>query len=1354
MTIRGKLAVLTLLVSSVPAAAAEPWADPKLPVKDGLVVWLDASRLADGRKALTLPPVMDGAPVDLWPDASGHKRHVAQKDAKARPAYRPTGDFHAVRFPGRDAQLRFSTTGLSFPAVTVFVVAAPYSQAEWFSGFLAMSEGGKNDYLTGLNVDQGTDPPQRFSCVNVEGAGSAGLRNLLQGGFDYGTVVRLGVTFAPGKDGVALSVNGKPHGRRDRADSAVKMDEFVVGARYYTNGGPPEVRGFYDGDLAEVIVYDRALSDADRTAVEKYLADKYAAVVKLPVPAARGTPLVRLADPPPVQVFVPGFSVRRLPVDLTNVNNVLYRADGKLVALAYNGDVYLLSDTDGDGLEDKATVFWENKGRLRGPIGMALAPPGFRHGQGVFVASKGKVSLLVDADGDDKADKEVIVADGWKELPVAVDAVGVAVHPTDGSVYFGRGTQDYSDAYGLKKGAAPYDLGGERGTILRVAPDFKSRETVATGIRFPVGIRFNAAGDLFCTDQEGATWLANGNPFDELLHVQKGRHYGFPPRHPKHLPGVIDEPSVFDYGPQHQSTCGLNFNEPVNGGPSFGPGWWRSDAFVAGYSRGKLYQTQLVPTPAGYVARNRIFAGLSMLTADVCVSPKGDLVVACHSGGPDWGSGPTGKGALYKIAYTGTTLPQPVLAWPQSPREVRIAFDRPLEADHLAGLKASIESGKYVSAGDRFESLWPGYKVVQDQLRAPRFAVPVHSVGVTADRRTLILATAPHPEAVSYAATLTGLGRGTKPGELRQVPETDLQYDLSGVEAVWRPKTGDGWSGWLPHLDLSAARMLTLPSANHETFRQRTQQPGELTLRTTLDLRDMLRPAVQPGSKIDYEWPAEKVTLTFRSRSAFTVQKAAATKGADGYSVTISPAAAARVPVEVVLTTGGGEADLRVTWHTAEDGRPRALPLRRLLVPWAPAERIESPPTAATDAPELKGGNWARGRKVFLSEEAACSKCHRFGGEGAVVGPDLSNLPHRDYPSVLRDVAEPSFAINPDYISQVVNLADGRVLTGPIRVEGESFLIGDEKGQVATVRRADVDRMVPSKVSVMPEGLPKLLGPEKMRDLLTYLLTEPPRLTDYGRGKPPEPRSRKEVEAVLAGAVGGKVRPLTVVLVAGKKDHGPGEHDYPAWQKAWVRLLRMAEGTTVDTADDWPTAEQLKTADVLVFYQQGKWTAERAKDLDAFLARGGGAVYIHWAVEGGADGPGFAQRIGLASQGPKGTKFRHGPLDLGFETGKGHPIARNFDRLHLHDESYWQMTGDPKRLTVLATGKEEGKDWPLFWTLEPAKGRVFVSIPGHFSWTFDDPLFRVLLLRGIAWAGREPVDRFNELVWPGARVKE
>ena len=46
---------------------------------------------------------------------------------------------------------------------------------------------------------------------------------------------------------------------------------------------------------------------------------------------------------------------------------------------------------------------------------------------------------------------------------------------------------------------------------------------------------------------------------------------------------------------------------------------------------------------------------------------------------------------------------------------------------------------------------------------------------------------------------------------------------------------------------------------------------------------------------------------------------------------------------------------------------------------------------------------------------------------------------------------------------------------------------------------------------------------------------------------------------------------------------------------------------------------------------------------------------------------------------------------------------------------------------------------------------MFVSIPGHYTWTFDDPLFRVLLLRAMAWcAHEEDVDRLTPLATLGA----
>jgi type 1 glutamine amidotransferase len=142
---------------------------------------------------------------------------------------------------------------------------------------------------------------------------------------------------------------------------------------------------------------------------------------------------------------------------------------------------------------------------------------------------------------------------------------------------------------------------------------------------------------------------------------------------------------------------------------------------------------------------------------------------------------------------------------------------------------------------------------------------------------------------------------------------------------------------------------------------------------------------------------------------------------------------------------------------------------------------------------------------------------------------------------------------------------------------------------------------------------------------------------------------------------------------------------------------------------------------------------------------------VHWAVNGGKSPEALADLVGLAWK--DGSKYRHGPVELSFGDAK-HPIARNFERLKLEDESYWKLVGDPKNMTLLATGVEEGAEQPLLWTREVGKGRVFVSIPGHYTWTFDDPLYRILILRGMAWAAGESVDRFNGLVLEGARLKE
>lgn len=1125
--------------------------------------------------------------------------------------------------------------------------------------------------------------------------------------------------------------------------------------------------------------------------------------VVAPAPGETSRPIAtlqRVAEPPPVQMLLPGFTVHELPIELTNINNLRFRSDGKLYALGYNGDIWLLSDRDGDSLEDTATKFFENQGRLRGPIGMAVIPAGHallaessgtgqKHGRGLVIASKGKVSAILDLDGDDVAEQERIIASGWVEIPQNVDAIGVAIHPLDGAIYFGLGVKDYNKAYQLDKdGKSKFDLKTERGTIQRIEPDLSKRETICTGVRFTIGLGFDEHHELFATEQEGATWLPNGNPFDELLHIRPARHYGFPPRHPQHLPDVFDEPSLFDYRPQHQSTCGLAFNLPLNhDGSIFGPPHWRGDALICGESRGKLYRTQVIrDTDGEYIATNQLIGCLSMLTVDCCLSPKGDLYVACHSGGPDWGSGPSGKGKIFRIRYRQPDQGQLIAIWPASPHEVRVEFDKPLavEAMKQVVLHTAITYGTYIAAADRFESIRPGYAVAKLQQATPRYDLPILSASVTPDRQTLIFSTARHSAAVDYAISLPGLGRNTiEPDShsIPQVPAIDLAYSLNGVQGQWKSLDGSlpEWSGWLPHLDLELVRSMTQNQQHLSALWERLQSPGVLTLYTRLDPNGLFYPAVQPDSTLDYASDEDRfllktdfelvATKPFVSGTAEDRLQEASHRETEFASIVDVPLrSSAWIPLFLQFKTGDGIPSARIRWHArfgADGHRSGQVGVHRFLLPWAEPLLSDEVVPNERSIPALADASWGRGRHVFMGQQAGCSKCHFAHGVGEKVGPDLSNLIHRDYESVVRDIKQPHFSINPDYIRYSVLLKDSRVLIGALRSEGDEFWISDQEAKVTTFSRNEIEELKPTSLSIMPEGIVEKLEPQQWNDLLAFLLQRPPHMPINGQTTPPRLRRRDEVQFALRPSQDSNaptlsvsksaeaIKPLEILLVAGKKDHGPGEHDYPAWLQMWSNLMSASEAVTIRTAMEWPTDEQIQAADTIVFFQRGQWSAERTKAIDAHLASGKGLVYIHWAIEGGRDAGLFAQRIGLAGY-AKETHYRHGPLDVSFRMGSDHPIARNFDSLELVDESYWKLQGDPSKIQKIATVVEEGEVHPLFWTMEPNRGRVFVSIPGHYSWTFDDPLYRILLLRGIAWSARESVDRFNDLVLLGVQLEK
>lgn len=1371
MRLTALLAVALLApLAACHAGEIASWADPSLPVRDGLVLWLDAGRQNQAHEAHRLPPLVPGGPIIAAFDGSGTGHDLLQRARDAWPVWVGRPGQAALRFDGKDDRLDGPGFARPLDRFTVFLVAAPRSNAGLFRGLLAGNALGRKDYESGFTLDLGPRPSARFETLSVEGQGFGGASDLLNDGADFGTFRVVQVVVGEGPGGITVTVDGQPQGTRDRRPGSVEAQELTLGARFYANEPVPNhVQGFFDGDIAEVLLYDRALPAAEAEQVSRYLRAKHEGLTQALASDRAGRPLKSVASPPPVQFLRPGFHSRELPVKLTNLNNVRYRSDGTLVALAYNGDIVLLRDRDGDGLEEDVQTFFEGRGRLRSAIGMALSPPGDPRGQGIYVASKGKISFIVDDDGDDRADREVVLATGWVESGHGVDALGIAVD-REGTVYYGLGTASFTEAYLIdKQGKSHYDLTSERGSIVRIDPKTGERTVHCTGIRFPVALAFDRCGELFCTDQEGATWLPNGNPFDELLHIQGGRHYGFPPRHPKHLPNVIDEPSVFDYKPQHQSTCGLVFNSPVNaGGPTFGPAEWANDALVCGYSRGKLYRTRLEPTAFGYVARSELLAVLQKLTVDACVAPDGSLVVATHSGQPDWGSGPDGPGTLYKVTYR--DQPQPTAAWMASPREIQVAFDRPLGPDDQKALRqgAALVRGSAVTAGERFETLRPGYAVVAAQVAAARHDLPIRALRVLADQRTVQIEIDPQtgPETIGVTLGLAESAARLPAGTLPQRSELDLELTPQGWEAAWEPLPagGAGWSGWLPTADLAVARAFTTGSLRHQTLWEHLSQPGRLTLRSRVNLRDLLRPAVQPGSRLDATLPPEAVALRFEALGPFSVrfpERALTLESkpdGDRHRVATTPGLLRAEPVlvEIELTTAAGDAPhLTLASFTAEDERSRALPLERFVQPWVRADGADSEGSLEpTVSPLLAGGNWLRGKASFEGREARCAGCHAFRGRGGNIGPDLSNLEHRDPESVLRDIREPNAAINPDHLTYTLSLEDGRVLSGTVRSEGDRLVVGDREGKEIAVERGEVEAMRPEPTSVMPEGLAQALGPDRLRDLLAFLMTPDQTPAPVHRAEAPARRKLAEFHAVAGPAAepAASPKPLRLLLVAGPKDHGIDEHDYPLWQKRWSELFGRAEAVTVTQADGWPSDEALAAADLVVINSANPgWSEAKAAALDAFLARGGGLVLIHYAVNGQGAPEAFAKRIGMAWRGGQ-SKFRHGSLDLVFPAPEN-PITRGFRTLKLEDESYWNLVGAPADVQVLATQVEDGQPRPLIWTRTVGRGRVFVSIPGHYTWSFDDPLFRLLLLRGMAWAASEPVERFRDLALPGARVE-
>ena len=139
--------------------------------------------------------------------------------------------------------------------------------------------------------------------------------------------------------------------------------------------------------------------------------------------------------------------------------------------------------------------------------------------------------------------------------------------------------------------------------------------------------------------------------------------------------------------------------------------------------------------------------------------------------------------------------------------------------------------------------------------------------------------------------------------------------------------------------------------------------------------------------------------------------------------------------------------------------------------------------------PKLSGGDAAKGKQVFYSRRATCSACHRIEKEGGQVGPELTGIGRRRN---LRDLTEavvfPSASLARDFESYAIETSSGQIHTGLIlKQTPDALVLRTTQQKEIILVRDEIEELLPSKVSIMPQGLDRVLSEQELRDLLAYL---------------------------------------------------------------------------------------------------------------------------------------------------------------------------------------------------------------------------------------------------------------------------
>lgn len=635
------------------------------------------------------------------------------------------------------------------------------------------------------------------------------------------------------------------------------------------------------------------------------------------------------------------------------------------------------------------------------------------------------------------------------------------------------------------------------GYIARIGPEATEWEIISIGMRNTYDIAQNQHGDVFAYDADmewdmGLPWYRP----TRLMHAVSGSDQGWRSGSGKWEPYYEDSlPPVHNVGPG--SPTGLLFGT----GAEF-PARYQRALFGLDWTFGTIYAFHMVPDGASYrVEETEEFVrGSPLPLTDAVVGSDGHLYFTVGGRGKE--------SALYRVVYTGeaSTAPADPVDNPDA-REARETRHR-LEAFHGQEDPQAVDTAwPHLADGDRFIR------------HAARVAIEWQPVDTWADRalsedrpqaRITALTALARVGSESYrddatesllGLDLTALTSKEKLGYLRAM---SLVFQrLGDPSEEQRTEVADRLVQLLPQEDervnAELVRLLVYlddPRVVDEALAlmQRDTPPDvpdwdeDLLARSERyggTIMEMLENP-PPTQKLAYAYMLRNIrdgwTIEQRREYFSFINEAADKAGGASYTGFLE-----RMRSEALANASEKEIE---AVSDLTNVSLRREPDFEINPPEGPGREWGLDGAVAAVEDKLENQSFERGRSLFHA--IGCASCHRFGGYGGNIGPDLSNVGDRfGVEGILEEIIHPSRVISDQYSSSEVVLDDGDTITGLVREDQDSVRVypRDPDASATVVPRGSVRTISQVDESQMPAGLINTLNPEELRHLMAYMIS-------------------------------------------------------------------------------------------------------------------------------------------------------------------------------------------------------------------------------------------------------------------------